>query len=281
MKTKNKLFGYFLLLTFLLTPISTSAKIVWKIPSVNMHRQVPVEIYTPTDYKLSQPIPLVYLLHGYSENYTQWGKITDCQQLADTYHMLIVCPEGFTSFYLNSNVDSTSQYEKFFFEELKNKIHQSYCIDMNNIFISGLSMGGYGALRLFILHPEYFNTAGCTSGAVDMDYTLFHPISLKFWGNARMTDDLKKVLGPPDHWRQSSITTLLSQLTNFKREFIFDCGTEDPLYNSAINLKKYLAEHEIPATFFSGPGTHDWDYWKKSIVHHFVFFSQHLKDRKG
>lgn len=221
---------------------------------------------------------MVYLLHGYSENYTQWGKITDCQQLADEYQMIIICPEGYVSFYLDSSVDYTSHYESFFFQELVPKVHRELSVDKNNIFISGLSMGGYGALRLFIRHPQYFNTAGSTSGAFDMDYSLFLPISMIFWGNTRMTDDLVKVLGPPNFWKDNSISSILRGDREFHRDFIFDCGKEDPLFMSSKGLKDSLDKWNIPATFITGPGTHNWDYWKKSIPHHFIFFKQHLKN---
>lgn len=278
MKKRQKKLILIFLTIIAFFPTHLRAKSVWSIKSSVLHRNVPVEIYMPSDYIVSKTFPLVYLLHGYSENYTQWGKITDCQQLADEYQMIIICPEGYVSFYLDSSVDYTSHYESFFFQELVPKVHRELSVDKNNIFISGLSMGGYGALRLFIRHPQYFNTAGSTSGAVDMDYSLFLPISMTFWGNTRMTDDLAKVLGPPIFWKDNSISSILRDDRDFHRDFIFDCGKEDPLFMSSKGLKDSLDKWNIPATFITGPGTHNWDYWKKSIPHHFIFFKQHLKN---
>ena len=93
-----------------------------------------------------------------------------------------------------------------------------------------------------------------------------------------MTDDLVKVLGPPNFWKDNSISSILRGDREFHRDFIFDCGKEDPLFMSSKGLKDSIDKWNIPATFITGPGTHNWDYWKKSIPHHFIFFKQHLKN---
>lgn len=137
-------------------------------------------------------------------------------------------------------------------------------------------MGGYGALRYFILHPEYFNIAGSTSGAIDLDYSLFRKVSLDFWNSTRMTDDLEKTIGNRTDWADYSIITLMEKY-DFRKPFIFDCGTEDILYQSSVKLKDYIKKENIPATFISQPGNHNTDYWHFSIEHHIVYFRQHLK----
>lgn len=246
------------------------------LKSIYYKNELPALIFKPSGYNAEQKYPLVYLLHGYSEHYTQWSRTIDCQNIADKYNMILVCPEGFTSYYIDSPYDINLKYESFFFNELVPKIHKEFSVDENNIFITGLSMGGYGALRYFILHHQYFNTAGSTSGAIDINYSLFRDVSIEFWNSTRMTDDLEKIIGNKTDWTDYSIITLMKKY-DFRKSFIFDCGTEDILYESSFQLNDYLKKENIPVTFISQPGNHNTDYWHSSIEYHFVYFQQHLK----
>lgn len=258
--------------------VSIKAQEKWILKSEHLAKPDTVLIFKPKTYNATEKYPLVYLLHGYSENYKQWSQTADLQKLSNQYGFIIVTPDGFTSYYINSPINKVSRYEDFFFNELVPKVHQSFNIDNKNIFISGLSMGGYGALRYFILHSDYFNTAGSTSGALEIDYPNFQKVSQQFWQTNRMTNDLTKHLGNPktENWNNYSISILLEQNSDFKKQFIFDCGTEDVLYPNSENLKKLTDKLKIPTTFISQPGDHNTEYWNKSIEHHFVYFQQHL-----
>ncbi|MFT4203890.1 MAG: alpha/beta hydrolase-fold protein [Chitinophagaceae bacterium] len=260
----------------LLVSVSLSAQEKWILKSQYLSQPDTVLVFKPATYNDHQQYPLVYLLHGYSANYRQWSQTTDLQKLADRYGMVIVTPDGFVSWYVNSPFDKGSRMEDFFFKELAPKVHQSFNIDGKNIFISGLSMGGYGALRYFILHADYFNTAGSSSGALEIDFPNFKNVSRHFWQTDRLTNDLARNLGNPENWNSYSISTLLKQNTDFKKAFIFDCGTDDILYPNAENLKSLTDSLKIPTTFISQPGGHNTEYWSKSIEHHFVYFQQHL-----
>lgn len=263
----------------LLTAISAQAQEKWVLKSNFLIQPDSVLVFKPKTYNENEKYPLVYLLHGYSQNYKQWSQITDLQKLSDQYGFIIVTPDGFTSYFINSPINKGSRYEDFFFDELVPKVHKSFSIDENNVFISGLSMGGYGALRYFILHPEYFNTAGSTSGALEIDYQKFQKVSQQFWQTNRMTDDLIKTIGNPEteNWNRYSISALLKQNPSFNKPFIFDCGTDDILYPNSEHLKILTDSLKIPTTFISQPGDHYTEYWHSSIEHHFIYFQQYIK----
>ncbi|MPT31497.1 MAG: alpha/beta fold hydrolase [Chryseobacterium sp.] len=273
------MFKAILLMVGLFTTYSIQAQEKWTFQSEYLAQPDTVLVFRPKAYSENEKFPLVYLLHGYSENYKQWSQTTELQKLADQYNFIIVTPDGFTSFYINSPINKGSRYEDFFFRELVPKVHQSFNIDEKNIFISGLSMGGHGALRYFILYPDYFNTAGSTSGALEINYPNFQKVSQLFWQTNRMTDDLAKNIGSPktENWNAYSISTLLKQNPDFKKPFLFDCGTEDILYSNSVVLKAQADRLKIPVTFISQPGSHNTEYWNKSIAHHFVYFQQHIK----
>lgn len=261
----------------LLTATSSQAQDKWILETEHLPQPNTVLVFKPNSYNKNQKYPLVYLLHGYSENYKQWSKTADLQKLADQYRFIIITPDGFTSYYINSPIDKDSRYEDFFFKDLVPKVHKTLNIDDNNIFISGLSMGGYGALRYFILHPDYFNTAGSTSGALNIDYPHFQKVS-QLWKTNKMTIDMIQNIGNPktENWNAYSISTLLKQNPDFRKPFIFDCGTEDIFYPNSANLKVQSDSLKIPTTFISQPGDHNTEYWNKSIEYHFVYFQQHL-----
>ncbi|WP_343522124.1 alpha/beta hydrolase-fold protein [Pedobacter sp.] len=265
----------------LFATIAAHAQEKWILKSEYLAKPDTVLIFKPKVYTPAKKFPLVYLLHGYSETYKQWSQTTNLQKVADQYGFIMVTPDGFTSYYINSPVNQYSRFEDFFFKDLVPKVHHTLSIDEKNIFISGLSMGGYGALRYFVLHPDYFNTAGATSGALEIDYHNFQKVSQLFWHTSRMTDDLIKNLGNPKtaNWNKYSISALLKEKTGFSKPFIFDCGTEDVLYLNSVNLKSLTDSLKIPVTFISQPGNHNTEYWNKSIDHHFVYFQQHMKTK--
>ncbi len=252
---------------------------IFQIHSKYLNKKIPLIIEKPDDYQASKKYPLVFMLHGYSQDYTQWSKITDLRKLANNYQMILACPEGFVSFYLNSPKLKELQYEDFFFQELVPEIKKNFSIDSDNIFITGLSMGGYGALSLFINNSDFFNTAASTSGGLEFNYDKYKKISLMFFENERITDDVKKNLGDPDQndWNKFSITTLLMKNKAFNKGFLLDCGIQDILFSDTIKVKELALAKNLPITFIIQPGNHSSEYWKKSIEYHFVYFQQHLK----
>jgi S-formylglutathione hydrolase FrmB len=137
--------------------------------SKNLQKPDTTWVFKPKDIKKDEKRPLIFLLHGYAGNYKQWNNIMNAQKYADEYGFIIVCPDGlFSSWYINSPIKKDSQFETFFFEELFNDIKKKYLVDEKNIFITGLSMGGHGALHLFIKKTELFNSAGSTSGGIKL-----------------------------------------------------------------------------------------------------------------
>lgn len=271
-----KIKGFIMMISMLSTGLTSIAQDKWTLKSEYLGCDVPALVFKPRNYDSNQKYPLVYLLHGYSADYTQWSKTIDCENLATKYNTIIVCPEGFTFYYVDSQTSEKHQYESFFFKELVPEVHKVLNVDGKNVFISGLSMGGYGALRYLIRHPDYFKSAGSTSGAIDINFNLFSDVSRLFWQSNRMTDDLYLMLGDPKEtdWSKYSIVRLLEDNPDFSRTFIFDCGTEDILYESSSQLKEYVDKNKIPAVFISQHGEHNTEYWEKSIEYHFIFFQQ-------
>jgi S-formylglutathione hydrolase FrmB len=232
-----------------------------------------VWVFTPANYadNAVKSFPLIYLLHGWSGSYHQWNDIMDCQKYADEYGFIIVCPDGlYDSWYINSPVIKGSQYTDFFFMDLFPFVTKAYRVDNKNVFITGLSMGGHGALYLFEQKPELFRSAGSISGVLDLtnsrnDYRISEYLGLK-----KDTSD-EKIL------KAYSVVGNIEKIAASGKEIIFSCGVADPFYNVNNEFRVKCDKAKVGATYISNPGAHNYPYWKSNIGSHFDFFKSKIQ----
>ena len=139
--------------------------------SQSMSKDVPVTVITPDCYKKEKAFPVIYLLHGFSDNHTGWAKEGVAGKLADLHDVIFVIPDGgYDSWYFDSTMTPEYQYETFVSKELIEYVDSNYKTirDREARAITGLSMGGHGALYLAFRHQDVFGSAGSTSGGVDI-----------------------------------------------------------------------------------------------------------------
>jgi putative tributyrin esterase len=225
-------------------------------------------VFMPKEYATSpdKKYPAVIMLHGWSGNYKQWHQIINCQLYANAYGFIVICPDGFNdSWYINAPLKPTSQMEEFMFKDLIPTVKQKYRIKPNNLFITGLSMGGHGALSLFAKKPEEFKAVGSTSGLMDLK------IAADKYG---LTNLLGFPSQSPDTWQRASVLGNVEKIARADKEIIFDCGMDDDFYGVNNELRRRCDELKIKATYISQPGKHDRTYWKRSIKAHFEFFKR-------
>lgn len=237
--------------------------------SKNLPQTDTVWVFTPKKLAKKDKLPTIILLHGYGGNYKQWNNIMDAQKYADDYGYILICPDGLVkSWYLNSPAKADWQYETFFFDELLPKLKTDFPIDNDNLFITGLSMGGHGALWLFLKHPELFKSAGSTSGGINLRDAIGRFGVPELLGNPAKDSDI---------WLKYSVITEIYKLSGTKKEIIFDCGAGDFFYQSNNAMKKKCDSLKINATYISQPGVHNATYWKKSIKQQFEFFQKQVQ----
>lgn len=276
MVRKNRL-SYFLLIInlFALTTVARAGHLdTLEIFSPSMQKVIRCLVITPGDYHFSEKTyPVLYLLHGWSGNYAGW--MTDAPQLrqhADTYNMIIVCPDGgYDSWYIDSPVDSTMRYETHISKEVVQWIDDNYRTlrRPEGRAISGLSMGGHGALLLAIKHPDVFGAAGSMAGGLDL-----RPFKKNEW-------DLKRVLGNPkafwNNWEQNSVVNLLPRLQGKKMPLIIDCGIGDFFLETNRNVHCCLMKMKYPHDYTERPGEHNHEYWGHAVDFQILFFDQFFK----
>ncbi len=264
----------FIPLVALFTIASYAARVdTVAVPSQAMNKSIKTVVITPDGYAAKgTAYPVVYLLHGYSGNYADWiKKAASTVRQADLYRMIIVCPDGgYGSWYFDSPVDKSFQYETHVAGEVVEWVDKNYNTvkDRSGRAISGLSMGGHGALYLALKHQDVFGAAGSTSGGVDL-----RPFP-KNW-------DIAKRIGTyaaqPQRWEEMSVINMLHLLEPGSLHLIVDCGTGDFFYPVNKNLHQKLLDRNIPHEYTERPGAHNWEYWNNSVQYQMLFFSNVLK----
>lgn len=226
-----------------------------------------VTVITP-DHKPGQTFPTVYLLNGWSGNHKAWGSIQPrLGELADFYGMVIVMPDGRDTWYWDSPVDPKFQMESFFIKDLVPYIDANYptIANRDKRAISGLSMGGHGALWLALNHPDVFGSAASMSGGVDIR---------PFPKNWNMADRLGSKEEFPERWDEYTVATKVDKIKDANLNLLFDCGSSDFFYEVNVKLHDDLLEAGVPHDFVSRPGGHTFQYWNNSVLYHLLFFNQ-------
>ena len=212
--------------------------------------------------------PVLYLLHGYSGNYSNWiAKVPQLAAYAQQYQMLIVCPDGgFSSWYLDSPADSSSRYETYVGEEVPAFISTHYPARKGkaSTAITGLSMGGHGALYLAFRHPERFGAAGSMSGGLDLT-----KLKGKYDIWKRVGDSTRYA----SRYMQNSVLGVITSGRKNPPAVIFDCGRDDGFFEMNGVVHRRMLELKIPHDYIERPGGHSWDYWSNSIKYQLLFFN--------
>ena len=235
--------------------------------SQSMDRDIGVVVITPEGYSEQKAYPVIYLLHGYSGNENDWiTKVPEVKNYADLYQFIIVCPDGgYSSWYFDSPIDPKMKYETYIVKELVGWVDKTFSTvkSRKGRAITGLSMGGHGAMYLAFRNQDVFGAVGSMSGGVDI-----RPFP-RNW-------DLSKLLGEyaenPENWEKNTVINLVYKLKADSLKITFDCGLSDFFYTVNCRLHDKLVERNIPHDFTVRPGGHTWEYWANSIAFQTVFF---------
>lgn len=237
-----------------------------------------VVVVTPAGYddpaNATRRYPTVYLLHGYGDDYRCWPTRTQpaLDSLATNWGMIFVCPDGRNSWYFDSKTNKAMQMESFITRDLVPYIDAHYRTKAtaSQRAITGLSMGGHGAMWLAIRHSDIWGNAGSTSGGVD-----FIP-----WPN---NWSIQQALGPYEEnkelWENSTVQSLVPSLKPGQLNIIFDCGDDDFFKQVNDNLHRSLLDAKIPHDYISRPGNHSHPYWRNAILFQLQYFNERFLGR--
>lgn len=260
---------FLILLVFIFNSFVKAAKVdTIMVFSNSMQKQIKCVVIKPSAYKKRKlRFAAVYLLHGYAGWYSNWIiRVPELKEYADKYKILIVCPDGdYAGWYFDSPVNPKMKYETYISKEVPHYVDSAYrtIADRGHRAITGLSMGGHGALFIAWRHAETFSAAGSMSGVVDLS-----ELKSKY--------DIAKLLGDTlrnaDNYKNYSVINVVETKPADSLALIIDDGIDDNFIAYNRTLHKKLLALKVPHEYIERPGKHNWDYWRYAIQFQLLFF---------
>ena len=260
-------------------------------PSKILGHPVPYCVILPPSYDSQPPqrYPVLYFLHGLggsSQSFVDSGgfnAVEDLWQQKQVKEFLIVTPDAGRSFYVNSR-DGHVRYEDFFIHEFIPYIESHYRIraGRRDRGISGVSMGGYGALRFAFRYPDMFGSVSAHSAALVEKSPIAGMSGAQEMGISRFLGSAFGVPFDPAYWQRENPFTIVRNnprpfpMPKGGLQIYFDCGTDDNYgFNAGAQaFHDLLVGHKIPHEFHLYPGAHDWAYFAAHLPASLEFHSR-------
>jgi S-formylglutathione hydrolase FrmB len=248
-------------------------------------------VYLPASYDdasmhPAQNYPVLYFLHGLGDNERTlfnsggWTLLDDLRRQHKMGEFLIAAPEGGQTFYINS-ADGSVLYDDFFLQEFLPLIETKYRVSKgrSNRAISGISMGGYGALRFAFSHPEVFSAVSAQSAALITESP--QELDTAARSGAPLSKVLAAVFGNPievQHWNENSpfILARKNAMPLRKLAIYFNCGQDDNygFEKGTAALHEQLRKEGVKHEYHPYPGDHSLSYFLAHFTEVMEFHSQ-------
>lgn len=218
------------------------------------------------------PFATYYLLHGLSDDYTIWHRRTRIEWYVRNLPLIVVMPDGFRGFY--TKTDDGPDYASYMAAELPAFVERHFAAASSRAArcVGGLSMGGYGALRLALGFPDRYVSATSHSGAALCRARL---AGERTRSNRR---EMERVFGSNPEGTEHDLVTLAErcQATGTTPRLRLDCGTEDALLEENRALHQALERLGLEHEYAEYPGDHNWDYWDLHVQESLEFHCRAL-----
>lgn len=234
--------------------------------STILNMRTRVVLCMPEFAELQGKLPVVYCLHGLTGNCDDWPNNTAIMGKLREYPAIYVFPSAHNSFYCNMH------YGQNFFEhiafELPSYIESMYPIDTARRYICGLSMGGYGALKIALRNPERFAACGSFSGVLDIERASREPL---------FPSEMKACFGEQLQVpAEENCFALAKNKACAKLPVYIACGTEDFLF---LDNEHFVAQNpQLNIHYVKESGDHDWFFWER---HLFAFVQMYVGKNNG
>lgn len=268
--------------------------------ALSIARPTKYMVFLPDGYDDSEKVyPVLYLLHGFSQNYTVWPMMGVSEYLDTFNDMIIVMPDVGNSWYINwaeSDGEEMNNWEDFIIYDIIHNVDQTFRTipQRSGRAISGLSMGGYGAMILGLRHPDMFCSIASHSGALGYARTARERIEAG--------QPAPRSVAPPadDNPKDTDVPEMIS-IDGFTRQherypngapfltvedcnqydpfflienippkllphIYLDCGLEDNLIGASQEFAMLMMQKGLPFAFGQSPGEHRPSYWGREVA---------------
>ncbi len=219
--------------------------------------EVGISINVITPERGEGPSKVLYLLHGLSDDHTAWARQTSLERYASKYNLTVVMPAVGRSWY--RDIGQGRNYYTYVSHELPDMINHMFNVSTKreDTFIAGLSMGGYGAMKIALANPDKYSKAASFSGALNIGERF------RQW----KTPEMENVFGVDGPKGIDDPMALLESCAKApQRPLLYQaCGTNDRLYDINLDFKEKALSLGYDLTYTEEPENHNWGYWDRQI----------------
>jgi len=244
--------------------------------SASLQRDIRYRVILPRNLRNGRRFPVVYLLHGGGGDFREWSNDSNVGDFAEK-GLILVMPEGESSYYTNSVDRPGDRFEDYIVRDVVAEVEAKFPVDESRRAIVGVSMGGFGAIKLALKHPDLYRFVGALSPAIDVPS---RPFSIKRVSQYRHHASIFGAWG--SQARQANDPFVLARKADpDQTPFIYaTCGEQEGLLPSNRRFAALLAERKFHYEFHDGPGTHDWNQWNHRLVDLFASLFKHVGDER-
>jgi S-formylglutathione hydrolase FrmB len=227
-------------------------------------------IVFPEDPALGRPWSVFYLLHGLSDDHTIWERRTSVERYVAGLPLVVVMPDGGRGWY--TNAAEGFAYEDDLLKDVIGLVDRTFPVkaERSGRAIGGLSMGGYGAVKLGLKHPDKFASVNSHSGALG---ALRDPKLIK-----DQNPEFSRIFGKTPEGGAEDPFAIVERIDHGRiPALLIDCGTEDYLLDQNRAFHRHLESMHIPHQYQEFPGSHDWAYWDKHVQDAIAFHTRTLR----
>jgi S-formylglutathione hydrolase FrmB len=208
-------------------------------------------------------LPVVYLLHGSGGDFRDWTNYSPVEALAQ-HRFIRVMPEGDSSYYVNAAARSGDRYEDYIVQDLPSNVEAKFPAVRRAArrAIVGVSMGGYGAVKIALSHPRLYGFAGAMSAPLDAPRRPFSIRRVQQWWAFR------SLFGPPgsETRERSDPFVLVRTLGPQNAPYLFlSCGDQESLLPVNRRFAAVVDQQHIPSEFHVLSGGHEWKQWNAAL----------------
>lgn len=263
------------------------------IYSYALDKMTPINLYLPYDdnrrFQVKKTQKTLILLHGLEGNCSYWNRYTSVERYAQERNIALIMPDGDMSLY--ADMRCGQRYATYIGEELPKILRNMFCLnlDRESFYIAGLSMGGYGALRMALTHPETFGRCASYSGALMLGSREYLQTLSEYREPERGSTYIEReeidrsmyygALGAygetMKYCPENDILALAENNIRLGKklpEILLTCGTEDFLFDVNCMYSDKLNDMGVKNEFRTWPGIHNWLFWEESIRDTIDFF---------